>query len=151
MIRAKLPPIVGALVVLCSADAAAQCPEGTPPPCRSAVLATARRANPPMNPHGWVVVPFGNAMKAQDLDWLRAGSVNLLSMDLGRWTDVDVVPDKRVGDLLRDLPAKDDETLTLNQGLSIARRAGAAMLVMGDFFRIGKGARIVANVFNVRN
>jgi tetratricopeptide (TPR) repeat protein len=88
-------------------------------------------------------------MKAQDLDWLRDASVNLLSMDMSRWTDIQVVPDKRVGDLLRELPGS-TLTLTLNDGLTLARRAGAGMLVMGDFFRLGKGARIVANVFDVR-
>lgn len=90
-------------------------------------------------------------MKAQDLNWLRDGSVNLLTLDLGRWTDITVVPDKRVGDLVRELPAaRSADALTLNDGLSIARRAGAGMLVMGDFFKLGKGARIVANVFDVR-
>ena len=109
-----------------------------------------RRTNPPLDVRAWIVVPFGNVMKAPDLDWLRDASVNLLSLDLGRWTDIRVVPDKRVGDLLRELPPMQAGTaLTLSDGLSIARRAGAGRLVMGDFFRAGKGARFVANVFDV--
>ena len=98
------------------------------------------------------MVPFGNAMRAPELEWLRDASVNLLSLDIARWTDVHVVPDKRVGDLVRELPAsRAAAALTLSDGLAIARRAGAGMLVMGDFFRIGKGARLVANVFDVRS
>ena len=109
-----------------------------------------RRTNPPLDVRAWIVVPFGNAMKAPDLEWLRDASVNLLSLDLGRWTDIHVVPDKRVGDLLRErVPAPTGAALTLSDGLSIARRAGAGRLVMGDFFKAGKGARFVANVFDV--
>jgi hypothetical protein len=141
-----------ALLALSAVDLAAQCPDGTPPPCNRGAAAAPRRANPQLNPRAWIVVPFGNAMKAQDLDWLREASVNLLSMDMSRWTDVDVVPDKRVGDLLRELPAtRTASALTLNDGLTVARRAGAGKLVMGDFFKIGKGARIIANVFDVRS
>lgn len=135
--------------------ASAQCPDGSPPPCKGAgggsSLITARRINPPLDRRAWIVVPFGNVMKAPELEWLRDASVNLLSLDMGRWNDVRVVPDKRVGDLVRELPAsRSDAPLTLGDGLAIARRAGAGMLVMGDFFRLGKGARVVANVFDVR-
>jgi tetratricopeptide (TPR) repeat protein/TolB-like protein len=139
------------MIMTFSAAVFAQCPDGTPAPCRSGVRPNpaARRPNPALNSRAWIVVPFGNVMKAQDLDWLRDASVNLLSMDMSRWTDIQVVPDKRVGDLMRELPAS-AATLTLNDGLTLARRAGAGMLVMGDFFRLGKGARIVANVFDVR-
>ncbi len=97
------------------------------------------------------MVPFGNVTRSEDLGWLRDASVNLLSLEMSRWTDVNVVPDKRVGDLVRELPiGRGTEALTLSDGIAIARRAGAGMLVMGDFFRIGNGARVVANVFDVR-
>ena len=142
---------LAAQIVLHAGLASAQCPDGTPPPCRAATIAAARRTSPAMDPRGWIVVPFGNATKTADLDWLRDASVNLLSMDLGQWADLDVVPDKHVGDLLRDLPSKNTQSLTLNEGLALARRAGAANLVMGDFFRAGKGARIIANVFDARS
>ncbi|MDB4906152.1 MAG: protein kinase [Gemmatimonadetes bacterium] len=140
-------------ISLGAATAGAQCPDGSPPPCRSArpITAAARQINPALNPREWIVVPFGNAMRAPELEWLRDASVNLLSLDIGRWTDVHVVPDKRVGDLVRELPAsRSAVALTLSDGLAIAKRAGAGMLVMGDFFRIGKGARLVANVFDVK-
>ena len=131
--------------------AMAQCADGTPPPCRGAVAPTVKRATPQLNPRAWIVVPFGNITRAPELDWLRDASVNLLTLDLSRWTDISVVDDKRVGDLLRELPQAKGTTLTLGDGLALARLAGAGTLVMGDFYKLGNGARIAANVFDVRS
>ena len=138
-------------LVMTSAAARGQCPDGTPPPCRSAATTPLRRANPPLNVRAWIVVPFANVMKVPELDWLRDASVNLLTLDLSRWTDIAVVDDKRVGDLVRELPpARAAAALTLSDGLALARRAGAGTLVMGDFYKTGSGARIAANVFDVK-
>lgn len=151
MTKLPLRLFVGMLLSAVSTTASAQCPDGAPPPCKGAVPAVMRRANPALNPKGWIVVPFANVMKAQELDWLRDASVNLLTLDMSRWTDVNVVSDKRVGDLVRESSSgKSTEALTLSQGIAIAKRAGAGMLVMGDFFKLGTGARVVASVFDVR-
>ena len=84
--------------LLTASVANAQCPDGTPPPCRGAVtLPLARRINPALNPRTWIVVPCGNVTKSPELDWLRDASVNLLKLDLSRWTGITVVDDKRVG------------------------------------------------------
>ena len=148
-----LRALAAAGITLCAARADAQCPDGTPPPCRGAtVTAIARRANPALNARTWIVAPFGNVTRSPDLEWVRDASVNLLTLDLGRWTDVNVVSDKQVGDFVRELRAgRSVESLTLGDGLTMARRAGAGMLVMGDVFKLGRGARIVATVFDVRS
>ena len=139
-----------AVAGLSAPTARAQCPDGTPPPCKTSAIA--RRINPALNERAWIVVPFANVMKARDLDWLSEASVNLLTLEMGRWTDVQVVNDKRVGDLLRELPTnRSAKALTLSDGLAVARRAGAGKLVMGDFIKLGKSTRLVANVFDVRN
>src|SRR5438477_2064198 len=136
-----------AILSIGTTELRAQCPDGSPPPCRGA-----RRAGPSLNEREWIVVPFGNVARAPDLDWLRDASVNLLTLEVGRWTDVQVVNDKRVGDLVRALPASArNEALTLNDGLTLARRAGAGRLVMGDFIKQGRATRLVANVFDVRS
>jgi tetratricopeptide (TPR) repeat protein/TolB-like protein len=128
---------------------AAQCPDGSPPPCRGAVVA--RTAAPALNPKAWIVAPFTNVTRTTELEWLRDAAVNLMSLDMERWTDLSVVPDKRVSDLLREtLGARAAQPIGLRDGLALARRAGAGMLVMGDFFKSGTGARLVANVFDVR-
>ena len=142
--------LCAALLVAAPAVARGQCPDGTPPPCAASRLA-AQRANPPVDSRAWIVVPFGNATRSADLDWLRDASVNLLALDLSRWNDIRVVPDKRVADLVREsAAARSGEALTLSNGLAVARRAGAAMLVMGDYYKLGSGVRIVASVFDVR-
>lgn len=142
--------VVAAAVLLCAQSLRAQCPNGTPPPCKSGTAALGRRPNPVLSTHTWIVVPFTNATRSPDLDWLRAAAVNLLTLDLGRWSDIRVVEEKRVGDLMRELPAaRAAQALTLSDGLAIARRAGAGMLVMGDYFKIGKGTRFLVNVFDV--
>lgn len=139
------------LSVLSTSALRAQCPDGSPPPCRT-VAGLARRPAALIDQHVWVVVPFANVTRAQDLDWLRDASVNLLSLDLGRWTDISVVDDKRVADLLRDdPPARAGQPLTLNDGLALARRAGAGNLVMGDFIKVGHTTRFVATVIDVRS
>ncbi len=144
---------LGALVAFVALPLRAQCPDGSPPPCRSAgSAALSRRANPPLNERAWIVVPFANVTRAVDLDWLRDASVNLLTLDLTRWTDISVIDDKHIADLLRELPAsRGAQSLSLNDGLTLARRAGAGKLVMGDYFKLGRGARIVANVFDVKS
>ena len=152
MIRriASATPVL--LLLATAGRAVAQCPDGTPPPCKGAtVTAVARHASPALSARTWIVAPFGNVTRSPELDWLRDASVNLLTLDMGRWVDVTVVPDKRVGDFVRELRAgRSVESLTLGDGLTMARRAGAGMLVMGDVFKVGRGARIVANVFDVR-
>lgn len=140
-------------LAVASTVAQAQCPDGTPPPCKRGAAGAARRAPVALNSRAWIVAPFSNATKSADLDWLREASVNLLTLDLGRWTDIAVVDDKRVGDLLRELPAgtRSAQALTLNDGLALARNAGAGNLVMGDFYKVGSGVRLVVNVYDVKS
>ena len=143
--------VVAFLTLVAVHDARAQCPDGYPPPCR-ATTAVVRRTAPSLNDRQWIVVPFTNVTRAPELEWLRDASVNLLSLDLGRWTDIDVVDGKRVADLLRTLPAaRATQGMSLNDGMSLARQAGAGRLVMGDFIKVGRTTRLVANVFEVRN
>lgn len=142
--------LIASPLLLASRDAAAQCADGSPPPCgRPPAI---RRTTPALRANAWIVVPFANTTRSPELDWLRDGSVNLLSLDMARWTNVIVVPDKRVADLLREVPAtRAAGPLALSDGIALARRAGASMLVMGDFFRTGTGARVAANVFDVQS
>src|SRR4051812_32841755 len=117
----------------------AQSPKGPPPPCRGTANIV-RPAAPALSDRTWIVVPFTNVTRAPDVEWLRDASVNLLSLDLGRWTDIGVVDDKRVSDLLRTLPSsRAAQPLSLGDGLSLARQAGAGRLVMGDFIKVGRG------------
>jgi tetratricopeptide (TPR) repeat protein/TolB-like protein len=132
--------------------AGAQCPDGSPPPCRSQTVASAasRRVNPPLDDRTWIVVPFDNLARSADVDWMRSAAVNLLYLDMSRWRDIRVIDDERVADLLRETQANEAQAMSLNTGLSVARRAGAGRLVMGDLLKVGNRTRITAKVFDVR-
>jgi len=133
--------------------ARAQCPDGSPPPCRAtqSVAAAPRRVNPPLDDRTWIVVPFDNLAHTNDAEWLRGASVNLLYLGMSRWTDVRVIDDERVADFIRDVPeAKSATTLSLNAGLAVAKRAGAGRLVMGDVLKLGNRTTVTAKVFDVK-
>jgi tetratricopeptide (TPR) repeat protein len=140
------------VLILAPDTAIAQCPDGSPPPCRSAQVAAApRRVNPPLDERTWIVVPFDNLARSQEVDWLRSASVNLLYLDMSRWRDIRVIDDERVADLIRETPeASNAATMSLNAGLAVARRAGAGRLVMGDLLKLGSRTAVTAKVFDVR-
>lgn len=135
--------------------AAAQCPDGSPPPCetrRTAPTASApKRINPPLDEDTWIVLPFNNVTRAPDAEWLSDASVNMLSMDLSRWQDVHVIDDRRVADFMRELPKGAAARLSFNDGVAVARRAGAGKLVIGDVLKVGSRTTVTATVFTVRD
>jgi tetratricopeptide (TPR) repeat protein len=96
------------------------------------------------------VLPFENISRAEDIDWLREASVNLLYLDLSRWQDIRVIDDERVADLLREVAARPGAQLSLQSALAVARRAGAGRLVMGDLLKVGSRTQVVAKIFDVR-
>ena len=145
-----------AAIVATRTAALAQCPDGTPPPCRSAPAPAAapvvRRPAPPIDDRTWIVVPFDNVTRSPDMAWLEDASVNLLYLDMSKWRDIKVIDDERVADLIREVPeAKGGTQLTLQAGLAVARRAGAGKLVMGDVLKVGSRTQLVGKVFDVRN
>ncbi|MEK6610121.1 MAG: hypothetical protein AABZ35_04285 [Gemmatimonadota bacterium] len=146
--------LLGVLLAAAPAAAAyAQCPDGSPPPCRgmTSAVTPVRRANPALDERTWIVLPFENVTRAADMDWLRDASVNLLYLDLSKWRDIRVIDDERVADLMREVPeTRTQQTLGLQSGLAVARRAGAGKLVMGDLLKLGSRTQIVAKVFDVR-
>ena len=97
------------------------------------------------------MVPFDNLNNNQEVDWLRAGSVNLLYLGMSRWTDLRVIDDERVADYMREVPgASDARQMTLNDALPVAKRAGAGRLVMGDLLKLGAKTTVNAKIFDVR-
>ncbi|MGH7636870.1 MAG: hypothetical protein ACREOK_04395 [Gemmatimonadaceae bacterium] len=108
-----------------------------------------RRARPPIDPRAWIIVPFDNVTRNAEIEWLRSGVVNLLYLGMSRWNDVRVVDDERVADLMRDLPAVNAPTIALSTGITVAKRAGAGRLVMGDVIRLGSRTVVTAKVYDV--
>ena len=127
----------------------AQCPDGTPPPCGRGT-APARR-DPPLDERAWLILPFTNTTGATDAAMLTQASVSILYQDLARWQDIRVVPDDRVADLLRSLPAAERGRPGLQSALGLARRVGAGRLLLGDFLALGGQAQLSAKVYDVRS
>jgi tetratricopeptide (TPR) repeat protein len=131
-----------------AAGLGAQCPDGSAPPCAAQRVA-ARRA-PPLDDRTWIVLPFTNISRDVPLDWVGPASVGLLSADMSRWTDLRVVDDERVSELLGEVPVAERAQIGLATGLSIAKRAGAGTLVIGDYVTQGTRTSLTAKVYNVR-
>jgi tetratricopeptide (TPR) repeat protein len=130
--------------------AAAQCPDGTPPPCGGRSAPVVRR-DPPLDDRAWLILPFANTTGAADAAMLSQASVSILYQDLARWQDVRVVPDDRVADLVRELPPAERTRPGLQAALGLARRVGAGRLVLGDFLAVGGQAQLNAKVYEVRS
>jgi hypothetical protein len=91
------------LSLVATSAVAAQCPDGTPPPCdsrRSAAMTLIPRAAvvPSLAERGrrFLVLPFRNVTRQADQDWLVEGSTTMLAEALGRWKGISVVPDEKL-------------------------------------------------------
>jgi tetratricopeptide (TPR) repeat protein/TolB-like protein len=126
--------------------AVAQCPDGTPPPCPSARRAPVAR---PLDDRNWLVLPFDNIARDPALEMVRDASVTLLYSAMSQWSDLLVVDDARVADLMRGLPA--GTRIGQDMGFDLARRVGAGKLVMGTLLKEGSRTRVQAAVYDVRS
>jgi TolB-like protein len=149
---ARLALIVGVTV---AARAAAQCPNGTPPPCSggdtraTAPLTVIKRAAPrALDDRTYIVMPFTNVTRAADVAWLSDAAVNMLSMDLARWQDIKVIDDRRVADYLRETGVAAGGQVTSREAFAVARRAGAGRVVLGEFIKLGNNTVVTAKVVN---
>jgi serine/threonine-protein kinase len=111
-----------------------------------------RPAGPPsgINPrHSILVLPFANVRGDPEADWLRDGSVNMLTLNLSQWTDLSVVDPRRLYDLLdrRRLTAADP--IGLDMARRLARDAGVWTVVLGDYVVTGDSLHLVARVYDV--
>ncbi len=139
------------LLLGCSVWAAplrAQCPDGTPPPCRG----TGRPAAPavPLNDQTWLVLPFENTARAADAELIRQASVSQLYAEMSRWSGLRVVSGDRVADLLQQLPVAQQERPGLEAARALARRVGAGRLVLGGYLAAGGRATVTARVYETR-
>src|SRR3989442_11339596 len=97
--------VVGALLsALVMRSAAAQCPDGTAPPCRRGAPEAAATSRPPAErdrARTFLVLPFRNLSRIADYQWLVEASPTMLADALGKWTELTVVPDERLYPALR--------------------------------------------------
>jgi serine/threonine-protein kinase len=95
-----------------------------------------------------LVLPFDNLRDDPAYEWLRDGSVNMLTLTMSQWRDLTVVDQDRVHDLVRELTA-DEAPIGLEQARRLARASGAWTVVLGDFIRRGDSLHLVARRYDV--
>ena len=111
-----------------------------------------RPAGPPdgVDPRlSMLVLPFDNLRDDQSIEWLRNGSVNMLSLNMSQWTDMTVVDHERVHDLLARHKLTATDEIGLDMARKLAREAGVWTVVLGDYQQVGDSLHLTARVFDV--
>jgi tetratricopeptide (TPR) repeat protein/TolB-like protein len=115
--------------------------------------ALALRPNGPpagVNPrHSILILPFENLRGDVAVDWLRDGSVNMLTLNLSQWNDLTAVDHERLHDLLARRKLQPRASIGLEMARQLARDAGVWTVVLGDFTRAGDSLHLTARVYDV--
>ena len=95
------------------------------------------------------VAPFEILGGGDQLAWLREGSASMLTLNLAQWSDLNVVSYERGLDLLREAQLDTARRIGLAEARSMARRAGAWTVVMGQVTAAGDSLLVTARLFDV--
>jgi len=115
-------------------------------------LARLREEGPPagVDPrHSILVLPFANLRGDSSAAWLNTGSVNMLTLSLAQWKDLQVTVPERVHDLLEAERVPEDGPIGLDLARRLARRAHVWTVVLGSFEQSRDSLRLVARVVDV--
>ncbi len=96
-----------------------------------------------------LILPFDNLREQPSLEWLREGSVNMLSLTMSQWNDLSVVDHERMHDLLSHAGLRVADDIGLDRARQLAREAGAATVVLGNYTAAGDSLFLAARVFDV--
>src|SRR4029079_18653734 len=96
-----------------------------------------------------LVLPFANVRADSSGEWLRDGSVNMLSLALGPWNDLQVIGPERVHDLMEAARIREGGVIGLDEARRLARKAGVWTVVLGECDRSGDTLRLAARVIDV--
>ena len=97
----------------------------------------------------YLVTPFVNVRNDPQVDWLREGSVNMLTLDFAQWKDLEVVDYEHTLDLLRDADIAEGARVGLEDARRLARRAGVWSVVMGQIDVTRDSLLVNATVYDV--
>jgi len=98
----------------------------------------------------YAVVPFDIQTGNADVQWLRDGAVNMLTMALQQWTDLTVVDYERTLTLVRDANMETSR-VDLDRAREVARRGGAGTLVMGQVSTTADSLLVTARLYDVKS
>ncbi len=120
---------------------AAQCPDGSPPPCRQpgVSLDTAR----------FVILPFAHREGSERSELDGADCAELLYEAFERWSDVHLADKPRVYDALSRRGVRVPFRIAFATGLAVARELGAGKLVMGQEWQFADTLHLSATVYDV--
>ena len=96
-----------------------------------------------------LVIPFGVLRGDASLDWLRQGSVDMLTRNLAQWRDVPVVDYEHTLDLIREAGLDGASTIGLTESRALARQAKAGTVLLGQLQRNGDSITVVARLYDV--
>src|SRR6185295_5246332 len=98
-----------------------------------------------------LVAPFEIQSGDQSVAWLREGSVNMLTLTFGQWTDLNVVDYERTLSLLDAAGLGDKPRLSLDDAMTLAGRAGAGRVVTGQVQTTRDSLIVIAKLYDVRS
>ncbi len=98
---------------------------------------------------GFLVAPFEIQSGDASVTWLHEGSVNMLTLILGQWADLNVVDYERTLSLLDAEGLGSKARLSLDDALRVARRAGAGTVVTGQVQTTRDSLIVVARLYDV--
>ncbi len=101
------------------------------------------------NDKSWLIAPFEVQGPDRSLDWLREGSLNMLTLSLAQWNDLQIVEYERTLDLLRGAKLDAKARVGLDEARGLARRVGAGRVVMGQVTVIGDSLIVTASLYDV--
>lgn len=96
----------------------------------------------------YAVMPFEVQSGNADIKWLRDGAVNMLTLALAQWKDLDVADYERTMVLVRDA-GLEEKRVDLDKALEIARRANAWTVVTGTITTTSDSLRVDARLYDV--
>ena len=100
-----------------------------------------RSASPPAR--GLLVLPFDVPSGQADLAWLREGAVNMLTLSLSQWRDLEVTDYERTLDVLAERQLS-EVRVSLSQAQDLAAAVHAGAFVLGQISPVGDSLVVVA-------
>lgn len=139
------------LLTACPPDVAAQCPDGTPPPCVTRVVRAAAPRPPAeaLRRRSFLVLPFRNISRAAEHEWLVEGSPVMLAEALSRHEALTVVPDERLYPALQRAGLQPGAVMDLARVRRVAAETGGWTAVAGEVIAVGDRVRVSARAFDV--
>src|SRR6266550_2085418 len=145
--------VVGALLsALVMRSSAAQCPDGTAPPCRKGAPEGAATSRPPAErdrARPFLVLPFRNLSRSADYQWLVEASPTMLADALGQWTELTGVPDERLYPALRRHELHPGDVMDLASLRRVAAETGGWTAVTGEIIVTGARLHVSARAYDL--